>query len=129
MGRDSLCCPPLSGSCKAFEGVLAEWTPSVTAGEAGGGAGIRLLSSKPVFCQVSLGSCETLREPVTASVMDVFFTDCQQVWSQHKLQIRSDTLMEAKQEALLVAQLGWRRMWELREQRTMKREVSRPRYW
>lgn len=41
--------------------------------------------------------------------MDVFFTDCQQVWSQHKLQIRSDTLMEAKQEALLVAQPRWRR--------------------
>ncbi len=40
--------------------------------------------------------------------MDVFFTDCQQGWSQHKQQIRSDILMEAKQEAQLVAQVRWR---------------------
>lgn len=37
--------------------------------------------------------------------MDVFFTDCSQVWSQHKQKIRSDILMEPKQVAQSLARV------------------------
>lgn len=54
------CYPPLSGPCMGGpEDAIAKWTPSVSR------EGVSLLSSKPVFCQVSLRSSETQRGPVT----------------------------------------------------------------
>lgn len=51
-----------------MQGCVGQADPICHYGGGGrpGGVGSVLLSSKPVFCQVSLKSCETLREAVTA---------------------------------------------------------------